>query len=272
MISKNKIEIKCGYRNSYLKAYEDLNFLKSDAARAVRLQLEFLKPEAVLKAAGVRETIVCFGSARIKERNKALEKLKKAKEASLANPKNQKLHNALTEAQGLLGLSEYYDKAREFARLVVKKSSNRFAIVTGGGPGIMEAANRGASEAGGKSIGFNITLPMEQRPNPYVTDGLAFLFHYFSIRKMHLVAHTKALVVFPGGYGTFDEMFEALTLVQTGKKNKIPIIMVGRNFWNDIIKVDKIRDYGVISFGDEYNVVDTAREAWDIIAKKYKIS
>ena len=135
----------------------------------------------------------------------------------------------------------------------------------------MEAANRGAYESGGKSIGFNITLPMEQFPNKYITKGLAFLFHYFAIRKMHLVMRSRAVIAFPGGYGTFDEMFEILTLVQTGKKSKIPVILVGKEFWNGVFNIHKVAEYGVISKEDQFHVVETAEEAWDIIAKHYKI-
>ena len=177
----------------------------------------------------------------------------------------------MEEAEGLHTLSKYYDYARQFAKTAVQKSKNRFAIITGGGPGIMEAANRGAYEAGGKSIGFNITLPMEQFPNKYITKGLAFLFHYFAIRKMHLVMRSKAVVVFPGGYGTYDEMFEILTLVQTGKKSDIPIILVGKEFWNSIFNIKRVAQYGVISKDDKFHLVDTPDEAWNIIAKKYKI-
>ncbi|MBO7238036.1 MAG: TIGR00730 family Rossman fold protein, partial [Elusimicrobiaceae bacterium] len=176
-------------------------------------------------------------------------------------------------AQGLLSLSKYYDMGRELGKLIVTKSHNRFAVITGGGPGLMEAANRGAYENGGTSIGMNITLPHEQEPNPYITKNMAFLFHYFSIRKMHLVMRSRAVVVLPGGFGTFDEMFEILTLVQTHKKEPIPIILVGKKFWNQVINVKALADYGVISDADThvYDIVDTAQEAWDIIAKFYKI-
>lgn len=257
--------------NSYTKAYEDIDFLKTKETRSVRLQLELLKPELTLVKAGIKEGIVCFGSARIKEEKESLKRLARLKAEFKKDPKNAKLKNRLEEAQGLHTLCKYYDYARQFAKIAVEKSKKRFAIITGGGPGIMEAANRGAYEAGGKSIGFNITLPMEQHPNKYITKGLAFLFHYFAIRKMHLVMRSRAVVVFPGGFGTFDEMFEILTLVQTGKKSDIPIILVGKEFWNSIFDIKKVAQYGVISKEDKFHLVDTPQEAWKIIAKKYKI-
>lgn len=260
--------------NSYIKAYEDIEFLKSGPARAVRLQLELLKPEIMLRRAGIKETIVCFGSARVKPAGEMKAEITKTQAALKKNPKNISLKNKLAEQKGLLSLSKYYDEAVKFAALAVTKSKNRFSIATGGGPGLMEASNKGAFEAGGKSVGFNITLPMEQEPNPYITPNLAFLFHYFSIRKMHLVMRSKALVVFPGGFGTFDEMFESLTLVQTGKKEFMPIILVGKKFWTEVVNVKKLAEYGVISVTDHtsmYHIVDTAEEAWKVIANFYKI-
>lgn len=261
------------HAKSYIKAYEDIDFLKSNGLRAVRLQLELLKPEMYLRQQNITETIVCFGSARIHDA-KHTKKLIAAQEAKIKkNPKNKELKEHLSELHGLLELAKYYDEAVKFSALAVKKSKNRFAIATGGGPGLMEAANKGAFEAGGKSIGFNITLPMEQEPNPYISPNLAFLFHYFAVRKMHLVMRSKALVVFPGGFGTFDEMFETLTLVQTSKKAKTPIILVGKEFWTEVVNVEALARYGVISKSNLklYNIVDTAQEAWDIIAKFYKI-
>jgi uncharacterized protein (TIGR00730 family) len=257
--------------NSYIKAYEDIAFLKSESARAVRLQLELLKPEVILKKEGIGEGIVCFGSARIMEPCASKKRVAALEAKVKAKPSDKKLKKVLAEAKGLDKLAKYYDEARKFGNLAVKEGKKRFAIVTGGGPGIMEAANRGAFEAGGKSIGFNITLPMEQHPNPYITKGLAFLFHYFAIRKMHLVMRSKAIIVFPGGYGTFDEMFEILTLEQTGKKAGIPVILVGRKFWQEVFNFNKIVEYGVIAADDKFQTVDTAREAWDIVAKTYKI-
>ncbi len=163
--------------------------------------------------------------------------------------------------------------ARRVAQLVIQKAGDRFAVVTGGGPGLMEAANRGAFESNGKSIGFNITLPHEQKPNPYITKDLAFLFHYFAIRKLHLVMRSKAFVVFPGGFGTFDELFEILTLVKTGKKQDIPIVLVGKEFWNSVVNIPALASYGVISpeEAESCQIVETPEEAWDIVARFYNL-
>jgi uncharacterized protein (TIGR00730 family) len=259
--------------NSYTKAYEDIDFLKLSEARPVRLQLELLKPEVILQEHKIHETIVCFGSARVKPAAEMKKDIAMTQAQLKINPKDKKLHNRLNEQKGLLEIADYYDMAVEFGALVVKKGKGRFSMATGGGPGLMEASNKGAFTAGGKSIGFNITLPMEQFPNPYISKNLAFLFHYFAIRKMHLVMRSKAIVVFPGGFGTFDEMFEILTLVQTGKKERIPIIWVGKKFWNDVVNVHKLAHYGVISTDNMnmFSIVDSAKEAWDIIAKFYNI-
>lgn len=261
------------HSKSYIKAYEDVSLLKQAELRSVRIQLEVLKPEIYLRKHNINNTIVCFGSARVEEAKFAKEKVAAAKKALAKKPKDQTLKERLREAEGLLSLSKYYEIAREFTRLVVKKGKKRFAVVTGGGPGLMEAPNRGAYEAGGKSIGMNITLPHEQYPNPYLTKDLAFLFHYFAIRKLHLVMRAKAFVVFPGGFGTFDELFEILTLVKTGKKEDIPIILVGKEFWSKVVNFDALASFGVIDHDESRTccTVDTAKEAWDIIAKYYKI-
>lgn len=261
------------HEHSYIKAYEDIQLLKQDIMRPVRMQLEVLKPELYLQHHKIEETIVCFGSARVREEKEAKAKVKAAQEALDKNPQDKNLQNRLYEAQGLLKLSKYYDAARKFANIVIEKAGDRFAVVTGGGPGLMEAANRGAFEKNGKSIGFNITLPHEQKPNPYITKDLAFLFHYFAIRKLHLVMRSKAFVVFPGGFGTFDELFEILTLVKTGKKQDIPIVLVGKEFWNTVVNIPGLASYGVISpeEAESCDVVDTPEEAWQIIAKFYNI-
>ena len=265
MLLKNPVS------TSYTKAYEDIPFLKSDEARSIRLQLELLKPELALKKANIEECICCFGSARIRDKKESAKRIKDLEAKLKKNPKNKELQIKLKEAKGLASLSKYYDEARKFSYICVSETKKRFSIVTGGGPGIMEAANRGAYEAGGTSIGFNITLPMEQKPNKYITKGFAFLFHYFAVRKMHLVMRSKAVVVFPGGYGTFDEMFEILTLVQTGKKKKIPVVLVGKEFWNSIFNVQKLFDYGVISYNDTFAIVDTAEEAVAVLKKFYHV-
>jgi hypothetical protein len=259
--------------HSYIKAYEDIKLLKHDIMRPVRMELETLKPEVYLRHFDVKETIVCFGSARVRESKEAAALIKSAEAELKKHPQDKKLKARLEDLKGLARLSKYYDEARKFGQLVIKKAGKRFSIVTGGGPGLMEAANRGAFETGGRSIGMNITLPHEQKPNPYITRDLAFLFHYFAIRKLHLVLRSRACVVFPGGYGTFDELFELLTLVKTGKKKKIPIILVGKEFWNDVLNLKALAGYGVISKEElkAYTLVETAQEAWDIIAKFYKI-
>jgi len=261
------------HHSSYIKAYEDIELLKHDDLRPVRMELETLKPEIYFRKKGVTETIVCFGSARIAEEDEAKAKLADAQKKLAKKPKDVTLQHKVKAAQGLLSLSKYYDEARQFAKLVVDNAGDRFSIVTGGGPGIMEAANRGAYENGGRSIGLNITLPHEQEPNPYITQNLAFLFHYFAIRKLHFVLRARAFVVFPGGFGTFDELFEILTLIQTGKKKNIPVILVGKEFWTTVFNVDALAKYGVISMEDKYlcPIVDTAKEAWNIIAKFYKL-
>ena len=257
------------HESSYIKAYEDVHLLKHDYLRPVRMELEVLKPELYLKHFNINETIVCFGSARIAEEKQAKEKLAAAEKELAQHPQDKALQNKVAAAKGLLGLCKYYDEARKFAQLVVEHTGDRFAVVTGGGPGIMEAANRGAFEKGGKSIGLNITLPHEQRPNDYISPNMAFLFHYFAIRKIHFVMRAKACVVFPGGFGTFDELFEILTLIQTGKKSHIPVVLVGKEFWNKVVNVEALAAYGVIAQDDTHlcPIVDTAEEAWEIVAK-----
>ena len=258
--------------NSYLKAYEDIELLKHDKMRAVRMELEVLKPEFYFTHFKIEETVVCFGSARICEEKQAQEKVQQAEEELAKNPTDKLLQDKLATAKGLASLSRYYNEARKFAKIVVEKKGKKLAVMTGGGPGIMEAANRGAFENNGLSIGLNITLPHEQRPNDYISPNMAFLFHYFAIRKLHFVMRAKAFVVFPGGFGTFDELFEILTLVQTGKKNKIPVILVGKEFWNTVSNLRALANYGVISHQDEQAVpiVETAEEAWNEIEKFYK--
>lgn len=261
------------HESSYIRAYEDIDLLNRPVMRPVRIELEVLKPELYLQALNITQSIVCFGSARVQPEKEAKAKVAQAKKNLAKNPKSKALQERLSEAEGLLSLSKYYEVGRELAKLVVKKGKNRFAVVTGGGPGLMEAANRGAFENGGKSVGFNVTLPHEQHPNPYISKNLAFLFHYFAIRKLHLVMRSRAFVVLPGGYGTFDELFEILTLIKTGKKEEIPVILVGREFWSSVVNFKALASYGVID-NDEArtcHVVDTAQEAWDIIAKFYKI-
>ena len=267
-ISKN-IE----HESSYIKAYEDVQLLKEDLLRPVRMELEVIKPEIYMHRLNITETIVCFGSARVREEEEAKSRLAEAEKNLAKNPQDKNLQNRVKEAKGLLRLSKYYEEARRFGKLVIQHAGDRFAIVTGGGPGLMEAANRGAFENDGRSIGFNITLPHEQHPNPYLSHNMAFLFHYFAIRKLHLVMRSKAVVVFPGGFGTFDEMFELLTLVKTGKKQDLPIVLVGKEFWNSVFNLEALSSYGVISQEEAESCVfvETAEEAWAEIAKFYNI-
>ncbi|TKZ17916.1 TIGR00730 family Rossman fold protein [Shimia litoralis] len=231
---------------AYRLAYHDEDFMCRDELRPVRLQLELLKPQLNLDEHGIKETIVMFGGARI--------------------PEPAKKDTARTKT--LADLSEFYDEAREFARLMTLRSDGQSnVIVTGGGPGVMEAGNRGAVDAGGVSIGLNIVLPHEQAPNEYVTPDLCFNFHYFAIRKMHFLMRAKAICVFPGGFGTLDEMFESLTLIQTGRMERVPFLLFGRAFWEKIINWDALADAGTISADDLdlFRFVETAQEAIDVI-------
>ncbi|WP_380055263.1 TIGR00730 family Rossman fold protein [Falsihalocynthiibacter sp. SS001] len=234
---------------AYRLAFDDEEFLCREELRPVRLQLELLKPEMMLDEQEINSTIVMFGGARI--------------------PEPAKKDTARTKT--LAELSKYYEEAREFARLMTLKSGESDGkdnvIVTGGGPGVMEAGNRGAVDAGGVSIGLNIVLPFEQAPNRYVTPELCFNFHYFAIRKMHFLMRAKAITVFPGGFGTLDETFEALTLIQTGRMEPIPFLLFGKEFWQKIINWEALADAGTISEKDLdlFRFVDTAAEAIEII-------
>ena len=244
---------------SYRLAYVDDDFLCREELRPIRLQLELLKPEMILAEHGIKSTVVMFGGARIP--------------APGADPwaaKNDVQRKHLTEA------SKYYHEAEKFARICSQASADfgykEFVVVTGGGPGVMEAGNKGASDVGAPSIGLNIVLPHEQAPNAYVTPELSFNFHYFAVRKMHFMLRAKAVTVFPGGYGTLDELFETLTLIQTGRMARIPLILFGEKFWRKIIDFDALADFGTIAPEDVNLVhfVDTAEQAWEIIATHYE--
>lgn len=253
---------------SYVPAVEDVDFLDGDDARGVRLQLDYLKPDRLLKQHGVRHTIVVFGSTRIVEPLVAQKKVEHLREALLSQPDDAELQRRLFVAERILAKCRYYDVARQFSRLVANAgdgpADSRLVVMTGGGPGMMEAANRGASDAGGKTVGLNITLPHEQYPNPYVTPELCFQFHYFSLRKMHFVLRARALVAFPGGFGTFDELFETLTLIQTRKIKPIPVVLVGEAFWRKAFDVDFLVEEGVIDIEDRelFWFAETAEEIW----------
>jgi len=234
---------------AYALAFADEDFMCRDELRPVRLQLELLKPEMLMNEAGITSTIVLFGGARIPD----------------------PIHKDKARTKTLADLSHFYDEAREFARIMTEKSNasggTENVVVTGGGPGVMEAGNRGALDAKGASIGLNIVLPFEQAPNAYVTPDLCFNFHYFAIRKMHFLMRARAVCVFPGGFGTLDELFEALTLIQTGRMQRVPFLLFGRAFWESIINWDALADAGTISEQDLdlFRFVETAQEAADLI-------
>jgi uncharacterized protein (TIGR00730 family) len=253
---------------SYRLAFQDNDFLLQDDCRPVRLQLEFLKPELILQEHHIESTIVLFGSARIPDPEKAREHFGTAWAEVERNPSDPSLRRKLETARKVLANSRYYNEARKLARIVseISQSTDKaeYVITTGGGPGIMEAANRGAYDVGAKSIGLNIVLPQEQAANPYITPDLSLQFHYFALRKMHFLMRAKALVVFPGGYGTMDELFETLVLVQTHKIKPIPILLFGREFWERVIRFDVLVEEGTISEEDTrlFKFVETAEEAW----------
>jgi uncharacterized protein (TIGR00730 family) len=256
---------------SYRLAENDTDFLRRPELRPVRLQLELLKPEMALSEQGVRSTIVVFGGTRILERSVAEAQLEAAQATAAAEPDNPILARWLLKAERVLAKSRYYDEAREFTGLVSSSCQVNgecdYVVVTGGGPGIMEAGNRGAADVAAKSIGFNITLPHEQAPNPYITPELCFQFHYFALRKMHFLLRAKALVIFPGGFGTLDEFFDALTLRQTRRMQEIPILMYGREYWDQVLNLRFLADEGVIADSDLELIryVESPAEAWNAI-------
>jgi len=260
---------------SYIPADRDTEFLQRDELRPLRLGLELLKPELIQKEQGIRSTIVVFGSSRLREPSAAREALRRAEEEAARAPEDPASRRTVAVARRQLELSKYYDIARDFGRLVSSTcqvdGQCEYVIVTGGGPGIMEAANRGASDAQAKSVGLNIILPHEQRPNPYITPELCFQFRYFALRKMHFMLRAKALVAFPGGFGTLDELFETLTLLQTGKTTGISVILICREFWDRLINWPLLVDAGLISTQDLtlFHYAETAQEAWDIIVRNH---
>src|SRR5262245_17998244 len=262
---------------NYLLAEDDTAFLKRPELRPVRLQLELLKPEILLEEHNINSTLVVFGGTQIVERVEADRRLAEAKANLAADPTSSVQQRAVARAERVLAKSHFYDESREFARLVSCACQVHgrcdFAIVTGGGPGIMEAANRGAHDVGAKSIGLNITLPEEQLPNAYITPDLCFRFRYFAIRKMHFLLWAKGLVVFPGGFGTLDELFEVLTLRQVNRMQPIPVILYGRAFWERAIDLQFLADEGTIR--DEHlslvSYAETPQEAWEIISNFYRL-
>lgn len=255
--------------DSYRFAFDDQAFLARRETLGLRFQLELLKPEILLHERSIEHTITVFGSTRFVSSEKAQEL-----------ERNAKTPEAIAEAKQALLHSRYYDSAREFGAIVAgynanqSEDRNKLHIATGGGPGIMEAANRGAFEAGDQSIGFNISLPREQYPNPYLTPGLSFRFHYFAIRKMHFMLRARAIVAYPGGFGSFDELFEVLTLMQTKKVECFPIILVGKTFWQEVVSFKQMLEYGVIDKVDMdlIHFVETAPEAWTVIRDWYQLA
>lgn len=254
---------------TYRQADEDVQFLGLDETRAVRLQIDYLKAEMLLEKQGIEHTIVVFGSTRIREPASARRRVDELREALKKRPEDEGLRACLAVAEHLLAKSHYYEEARELGRLVGSAGKGphdgRMMLITGGGPGMMEAANRGACDVGARSIGLNITLPHEQYPNPYITPELCFRFHYFAIRKLHFLLRARALVAFPGGFGTFDELFETLTLIQTRKMKPVPVVLVGEQYWRKAFDVDFLVAEGVIDAEDRdlFWYAETAREAWD---------
>jgi len=264
------------HSQGYRLAEEDIDFLAQPELRPVRMQLELLKPEMRLAEHHVSSTIVLFGSTQIIAESEAQQRLVRAEEAAAKAPDDRTLAREAERARRLLAKSHYYEAARDFARLVTMccqpDSEIHYVIVTGGGPGIMEAGNRGAYEAGGKSIGLNISLPAEQIPNPYITSDLCFRFRYFAMRKLHFLLRARALIAFPGGFGTMDELFEALTLRQTHRMQEIPIVLFGREYWDRVIDFQFLADEGAIQ--DEHlkliSYAETAQEAWEIIDRFHR--
>lgn len=263
---------------AYRLAFKDDDFMSIRDMRGARLQLEMLKPDITLKKMGIYSTVVVFGGTRIISEEDSKAKIAALEKELESKPNDSKLKRKLKVAYNVLEKSHFYDEARRFARIVSGQcqidGQCDYVIVTGGGPGVMEAANRGAWECGARSIGLNIVLPDEQMPNPFITPELCFQFHYFTMRKMHFLMRARALVAFPGGYGTLDELFEALTLVQTRKARTLPIILFGKSFWEKIINFDNLVDEGVIDpeHLDLFSYAETAEEAWEIIRRHHDIA
>jgi uncharacterized protein (TIGR00730 family) len=261
--------------STYELAFADREFLLREELRPVRLQLELLKPDLVMNEHEIGSTIVVFGGARVHEKEQAVAEEQQAEKALAEHPEDPAREQSLAKARRAVEMSNYYEEARKFGNLITREqqldAGCHLHIVTGGGPGIMEAANRGASEAGGESIGLNIVLPFEQCPNAYITPELCFQFHYFAIRKMHFLMRAKALLACPGGFGTLDELFEALTLIQTGKVKKLPIMLMGEKFWKGLINFEQLVELGLISESDLdlFVFVETAEQALDHIKQFY---
>ncbi|MEO8444332.1 MAG: LOG family protein [Gammaproteobacteria bacterium] len=260
---------------SYCEADQDVDFLQLPETRGLRLQVDYAKPEMLLARHGIEQTVVVFGSTRIPEPAAARRALEARRAESAAHPGDQERQQRVHIAERIVAKSRYYDIAREFAQLVARAEAgvqgSRLVVLTGGGPGIMEAANRGAFDVGAKSVGLNIKLPHEQFPNPYITPELCMRFHYFALRKLHFLLRARALVAFPGGYGTLDELFETLTLVQTRKIKPVPVVLVGREFWQKAFDPDFLVAEGVVDPEDRelFWYAESAGEIWDGIRQWY---
>ncbi len=254
---------------SYRPAVEDVDFLKGYESRGIRLQLDYLKTERQLQSHGIDNSIVVFGSTRLVEPDEARLKVDQLQKALHLTPENGELRKRVSIAQRIHAKSHFYDIAREFSRIVGLAGEGpqdpRLVVVTGGGPGIMEAANRGAADTDAMSVGLNITLPQEQFPNPYVTPELCFQFHYFALRKLHFMLRARAFVAFPGGFGTLDELFETLTLIQTRKIKPLPVVLVGEAYWRRVFDIDFLVDEGVIDIEDRelFWYAETAEAIWE---------
>ena len=254
---------------TYRSSDDDPDFLARDESRGIRLQLDYLKAELLLEESGIHHTVVVFGSTRIAEPGAAAKRVDELAAALVAAPDDAEIARQIAVARRILAKSRYYDVAREFGHLVASTDrryrGHRLVVTTGGGPGIMEAANRGAFDAGAKTVGLNITLPREQFPNPYVTPELCFRFHYFALRKLHFLLRAKALVAFPGGFGTFDELFELLTLMQTRTIKPMPVVLVGEEYWHGAVDFDYLVDEGVVDREDRdlFWFAETAQDIWD---------
>ena len=256
--------------DAYRLAFNDPEFLLRRETRGIRLQLEMLKPDIAQQALGIENTVVVFGSARFRDTEEA--------QALLAQARSGNDPQAVKKAEALVRNARYYDQARAFARIVARHSAacapdQRLYICTGGGPGIMEAASRGAHDEGALNVGLNIALPHEQSANPYVTPELSFKFHYFALRKMHFMMRAKALVAFPGGFGTLDELFEVITLVQCRKSKPVPIVLFGTDYWKRLLNLGLLVEEGTISPEDLdlFVYVDDAQAAWDAIGRFYDL-
>lgn len=263
--------------SSYAISFTDQAFLLRAELRPIRLQLELLKAEMIQKELGIDSTLVVYGSARAQPPEVAQSNLEAALHLRDQNPADPAVAAALKRAQRQVELSRFYEDCRQFGQCVTDHNlanpEQEMVVVTGGGPGLMEAANRGAAERGGRSIGMNITLPMEQQPNPYITPELCFQFHYFAIRKMHLLMRARAMVAFPGGFGTLDELFETLTLIQTGKAKRIPVLLYGSEYWKRLIDWEYLVEMGCINEADLelFEFVDDPETAWQRIRAFYEL-